>query len=95
MVRAAAPNPIFYVSSSRGTVRRAIEFPRAPGDPMGPLMLRDWDLNRAMAASDRHASHKGAIIREIIALHPTLPFILTVTAASRTRRSIARSRGVS
>ena len=39
-------------------------------------MLRDWDLDRRMIAGDRHHSHKGEIIREIVALHPTLSFIL-------------------
>ena len=74
---AAAPNPIYYVSSSPWNLHDVLtEFLELQGIPMGPLMLRDWDLDRAMAASDRHVSHKGAIIREIIALHPTLPFIL-------------------
>lgn len=74
---AAAPNPIWYVSSSPWNLHDVLsEFLELQGIPMGPLMLRDWDFNRAMAASDRHHTHKGAIIREIVALHPTLPFIL-------------------
>ena len=74
---AAAPNPIYYVSSSPWNLYDVLaEFLQLQGIPLGPLMLRDWDLNRAMAAGDRHISHKGAIIREIIALNPGLPFIL-------------------
>jgi len=74
---AEAPNPIYYVSSSPWNLHDVLaEFLELQGIPMGPLMLRDWDLDRAMAASDRHVSHKAAIIREIIGSHPTLPFIL-------------------
>jgi phosphatidate phosphatase APP1 len=74
---AAAPNPIFYVSSSPWNLHDVLaEFLEHQGIPMGPLLLRDWDFNRAMTASDRHLSHKGDIIRGIVALHPTLPFIL-------------------
>jgi phosphatidate phosphatase APP1 len=70
-------NPIYYVSSSPWNLYSLLsEFLDLQGIPMGPLMLRDWDLNRRMMSSDRHQSHKGAIIREIVALHPTLPFIL-------------------
>ena len=72
-----APNPIWYVSSSPWNLHDLLsEFIELQGIPMGPLLLRDWDLNRAMAASDRHLTHKGTLIREIMQLHPTLPFIL-------------------
>ena len=72
-----SPNPIWYVSSSPWNLHDVLsEFLELQGIPMGPLLLRDWDLNRAMTASDRHLTHKGALIREIIKLHPTLPFIL-------------------
>ena len=71
------PNPIYYVSSSPWNLYTLLtEFLDLQGIPMGPLMLRDWDLDRRTIGSDRHQSHKGEIIREIVALHPTLPFIL-------------------
>ena len=70
-------NPIYYVSSSPWNLYSLLtEFLDLQGIPMGPLMLRDWDFDRRAMASDRHQSHKGAIIREIVALHPGLPFIL-------------------
>ena len=72
-----ARNPIYYVSSSPWNLYSLLtEFLDLQGIPMGPLMLRDWDLDRRTIGSDRHQSHKGEIIREIVALHPTLPFIL-------------------
>ena len=70
-------NPLYYVSSSPWNLFSLLtEFLDLQGVPIGPLMLRDWDLGRQLIASDSHQSHKGAIIREIVALHPTLPFIL-------------------
>ncbi len=72
-----AKNPIYYVSSSPWNLYSLLtEFLDLQGIPAGPLMLRDWDLDRAMMQGDRHQTHKGAIIREIVGLHPTLPFIL-------------------
>jgi phosphatidate phosphatase APP1 len=72
-----ARNPLYYVSSSPWNLFSLLtEFLDLQGVPIGPLMLRDWDLGRQLIASDRHQSHKGAIIREIVALHPALPFIL-------------------
>ena len=74
---ANARNPIYYVSSSPWNLYSLLtEFLDLQGIPIGPLMLRDWDLDRGMIAGDRHLSHKGEIIRQIIGLHPTLPFIL-------------------
>ena len=70
-------NPIYYVSSSPWNLYSLMtEFLDLQGIPVGPLMLRDWDIDRRMMAGDRHHSHKGELIREIIALNPTLSFIL-------------------
>jgi phosphatidate phosphatase APP1 len=41
--------------------------------PTGPLMLRDWDFGRL---TERHSTHKGAVIREIFDTYPELPFLL-------------------
>jgi phosphatidate phosphatase APP1 len=41
--------------------------------PPGPLLLRDWDLGRL---TERHARHKGTVIREIFDTYPELPFVL-------------------
>ena len=72
-----ARNPIYYVSSSPWNLYSLLtEFLDLQGIPSGPLMLRDWDIDRRMMRGDRHQTHKGEIIREIVGLHPTLPFIL-------------------
>jgi phosphatidate phosphatase APP1 len=40
------------------------------------MHLRDWDVDFDALTSRRLATHKTPIIREIMMLHPTLPFIL-------------------
>jgi phosphatidate phosphatase APP1 len=70
----AEANPIFYVSSSPWNLYDVIDgFLAAQRIPYGPLLLRDWDLGRL---TERHATHKGTAIREILATYPALPFIL-------------------
>jgi phosphatidate phosphatase APP1 len=67
-------NPIFYVSSSPWNLYDVIDgFLGAQGIPAGPLLLRDWDLGRL---HERHARHKGKVIREILDTYPDLPFLL-------------------
>jgi phosphatidate phosphatase APP1 len=67
-------NPIFYVSSSPWNLYDVIDgFLEAQRIPIGPLLLRDWDLGRL---SERHARHKGIVIREIFDTYPELPFLL-------------------
>jgi phosphatidate phosphatase APP1 len=69
-------NPIFYVSSSPWNLYDLLEeFLDLQGIPAGPLLLRDWDLDRATATGGHHG-HKSALIRDLLASHPTLPFIL-------------------
>ena len=70
----AEANPIFYVSSSPWNLYDVIDgFLEAQGIPTGPLLLRDWDLGRL---TERHARHKGTVIREIFDTYPELPFVL-------------------
>ena len=70
----AEANPIFYVSSSPWNLYDVIDgFLEAQRIPAGPLLLRDWDLGRL---SERHARHKGVVIREIFDTYPELPFLL-------------------
>ena len=67
-------NPIFYVSSSPWNVHGVLaDFLDAQGIPLGPLLLRDWDLARSLL---RNAGHKSAVIREIFATYPSMSFIL-------------------
>jgi phosphatidate phosphatase APP1 len=70
----AETNPIFYVSSSPWNLYDVIDgFLTAQKIPTGPLLLRDWDLGRL---TERHATHKGAAIREIFSTYPEMPFLL-------------------
>jgi phosphatidate phosphatase APP1 len=70
----AEANPIFYVSSSPWNLYDVIDgFLEAQRIPTGPLLLRDWDLGKL---TERHARHKGVVIREIFDTYPELPFLL-------------------
>ncbi|HEY9226945.1 MAG TPA: phosphatase domain-containing protein [Gemmatimonadaceae bacterium] len=67
-------NPIFYVSSSPWNLYDVIaDFLDAHQIPIGPLLLRDWDLGTVLSG---HTSYKSTIIREILDCYPWLPFIL-------------------
>src|SRR5688500_8080181 len=44
--------------------------------PVGPILLRDWDLDLSALSSKRLRKHKEPLIREILELYPSLPFIL-------------------
>jgi phosphatidate phosphatase APP1 len=70
-------NPIFYVSSSPWNIYDVIgEFLELQRMPMGPICLRDWDIELSALKSSRIKTHKEPLIREILELYPTLPFIL-------------------
>ena len=70
-------NPIFYVSSSPWNIYDVItEFMDLHKIPRGPVLLRDWDIGFGTLSSTRHFDHKGAAIRNIMTLYPTLPFVL-------------------
>jgi phosphatidate phosphatase APP1 len=69
-----ADNPIFYVSSSPWNLYDVIaEFLEAQEIPIGPLLLRDWDLGTALL---RNAAYKSGVIREILATYPRMQFVL-------------------
>jgi phosphatidate phosphatase APP1 len=71
---AGGGNPIFYVSSSPWNLYDVItEFLEAQRIPAGPLLLRDWDLGRALL---RTSDYKERVIAEILSSYPTLPFML-------------------
>ncbi|PYP79999.1 MAG: hypothetical protein DMD35_06710 [Gemmatimonadetes bacterium] len=70
-------NPIFYVSSSPWNIHDVIaDFMEIQRIPAGPIHLRDWDVDLDALTSQRLKRHKEPIIREILELYPTLPFIL-------------------
>jgi phosphatidate phosphatase APP1 len=69
-----AGNPIFYVSSSPWNLYDVIvDFLEAQSIPVGPILLRDWDLGPSLL---RNAAHKKGLISEILATFPSLRFIL-------------------
>jgi len=70
-------NPIFYVSSSPWNLHDIIaEFMDLQRIPRGPICLRDWDIVLSALTSSRLGTFKEPVIREILDLYPTLPFIL-------------------
>ena len=73
----ATHRPFFYVSSSPWNLfPYLVAFQRAKGLPLGPLLLRDWGLNRATFGSGSHGLHKSAAIDAILATYPELSFAL-------------------
>lgn len=73
-VRGDVKNPIFYVSSSPWNLYDVIaDFLDARRIPVGPMLLRDWDLSSALTG---HAAHKSLLIREILDAYPWMHFIL-------------------
>jgi phosphatidate phosphatase APP1 len=73
----ARANPIFYVSSSPWNIHDIIaEFMDVQGIPRGSINLRDWDIVLSALTSSRLGTFKEPVIREILDLYPSLPFIL-------------------
>jgi phosphatidate phosphatase APP1 len=70
-------NPIFYVSSSPWNIHDIIaDFMDIQRIPRGPINLRDWDVVLSALTSSRLGNFKEPVIRELLDLYPTLPFIL-------------------
>lgn len=73
----ATRHPFFYVSSSPWNLfSYLVAFQKIRGLPLGPLMLRDWGLNRETFGSGSHAAHKIAAIAGIIETYESLQFAL-------------------
>jgi phosphatidate phosphatase APP1 len=67
-------NPVFYISSSPWNVHGVLaDFLDAQGIPLGPLLLRDWDLGPSLV---RNAGHKSGRIRDVFDTYPGMSFIL-------------------
>ena len=65
---AATHHPFFYVSSSPWNLfSYLVAFQKSRGLPLGPLMLRDWGLDRSTFGKGSHGAHKIAAIAEIAA----------------------------
>ena len=73
----ASRRPFFYVSSSPWNLfSYLVTYMKGRGLPLGPIMLRDWGLNRETFGSSSHGAHKRAAIEGIIATYPELKFAL-------------------
>ncbi len=74
---AATHRPFFYVSSSPWNLfSYLVAYQRAHGLPLGPLLLRDWGMNRATFGKASHGHHKRDAIAAILAMYPDLDFAL-------------------
>ena len=70
-------NPVFYLSSSPWNLYDVIaEFLDHQGLPRGPLFLRDLGLTPEHFIKSGHGDHKLAVIADLLATHPRLPFVL-------------------
>lgn len=70
-------NPIFYVSSSPWNLFEFLDdFMRINKIAPGPLMLRDFGIDKTKLVAGPHKTHKLAKIRSVLEFHPDLPFIL-------------------
>ena len=73
----ASRRPFFYVSSSPWNLfSYLVTYMEGRGLPLGPIMLREWGLNRKTFGSSSHGAHKRAAIEGIIATYPELKFAL-------------------
>jgi phosphatidate phosphatase APP1 len=73
----AQRNPIYYVSSSPWNIHDLIaEFLDLQNIPLGPICLRDWDVDVDALTSSRLKRHKEPLIREIMDATDPLRFIL-------------------
>lgn len=74
---AATHRPFFYVSSSPWNLYAyLVAFQRSRKLPLGPLLLRDWDLNAATFGHSSHGAHKEAALAALMAFYPDMRFAL-------------------
>lgn len=73
----ATRRPFFYISSSPWNLfDYLVAFQKLHKLPQGPILLRDWDLNRATFASSGHHAHKARSIDSLIDFYPDVRFAL-------------------
>jgi phosphatidate phosphatase APP1 len=73
----ARHRPFFYVSSSPWNLfDYLLAFKQAHDLPLGPMMLRDWGLNRATLGGAGHGAHKALAIAGIAGFYPDMRFAL-------------------
>lgn len=70
-------NPFFYVSSSPWNLHEFLsDFMRLKGIVAGPMLLRDFGLDRDKLVAGPHLAHKLTQIRSVLDRHPDLHFLL-------------------
>lgn len=70
-------NPFFYVSSSPWNLYEFLDdFMRLKEIVAGPLLLRDFGIDRTKFIAGDHQTHKLSQITKILDSYPELPFIL-------------------
>ena len=73
----ATHRPFFYVSSSPWNLfSYLVAFQQSRGLPLGPLLLRDWGLDRATFGGESHGAHKRAALDALLAFYPDMRFAL-------------------
>jgi hypothetical protein len=69
--------PFFYISSSPWNLfDYLVAFQKLHRLPEGPILLRDWDFDRATVTSRGHEAHKARAIDSLVAFYPRLRFVL-------------------
>jgi phosphatidate phosphatase APP1 len=73
----ATRRPFFYVSSSPWNLfSYLVAFQRSKGLPLGPLLLRQWGLDKRTLGKASHGAHKRLAIDAILGMYPALRFAL-------------------
>jgi len=73
----APARPFFYVSSSPWNLYGFLaEFMELNAIPHGPMVLKDWGIDRETLLMASHDAHKLAAIRDILAFYPAFRFLL-------------------
>lgn len=73
----ATHRPFFYVSSSPWNLfSYLVAFIKSRDLPLGPLLLRDWGLDRATFGSASHGAHKQGAVDAVLAMYPDMRFAL-------------------
>lgn len=73
----ATHRPFFYVSSSPWNLYSyLVAYKRTRKLPLGPILLRDWGLDRANFGKSSHGAHKKGAIDTLLALYPEMKFAL-------------------
>lgn len=85
-------NPLLYVSRAPWSIYQVlVEFFRMHRIPNGPiLILREWGMKRGSLLPRRAKDHKIDVIREMLELYDTLPFVLIGDSGQRDPEVYAR-----